>query len=88
MVQPEDIYEPEWVEWFELTPEERCAESSKFWQFYLEAGGSLDPDPDPQSPLFLLGEVRASDGGTKSPRFLREEIRSLWRENMRRRTGR
>jgi hypothetical protein len=23
MVEPEDLYEPEWVEWFRLTPEER-----------------------------------------------------------------
>jgi hypothetical protein len=53
MVQPEDIYEPEWVEWFKLTPQERWAESSKLWEFYLAVGGSLDPEPDPQSPFFF-----------------------------------
>ena len=64
MVQPEDIYEPEWVEWFRMTPEERWAESSKLWQFYLQAGGSLDPDPDPQSPFFFPEDYSpgAADG--------------------------
>ena len=26
-------------------------ESMKLWQFYLQAGGSLDPEPDTQSPF-------------------------------------
>jgi hypothetical protein len=53
MVRPEDIYEPEWVEWFRMTPEQVWSESSKLWEFYLAAGGSLNPEPDPQSPFFF-----------------------------------
>lgn len=40
-----------WREWYRLTPLERMQESMKLWQFYLDAGGSLDPEPDSQSPF-------------------------------------
>jgi hypothetical protein len=40
-----------WTEWYRLTPLERMQESTKLWRFYLEAGGSLDPEPDSQSPF-------------------------------------
>ncbi len=40
-----------WMEWYHLTPLERWYESMKLWQFYLQAGGSLDPEPDSQSPF-------------------------------------
>ena len=40
-----------WKEWYRLTPLERMQESTKLWQFYLQAGGSLDPEPDSQSPF-------------------------------------
>ena len=40
-----------WKEWYRLTPLERMRESMKLWQFYLAAGGSLDPEPDSQSPF-------------------------------------
>ena len=40
-----------WPEWYAMTPLERWHESAKLWQFYLEAGGSLDPEPDSQSPF-------------------------------------
>ncbi len=40
-----------WKEWYRLTPLERMSESMKLWRFYLEAGGSLDPEPDSQSPF-------------------------------------
>jgi hypothetical protein len=43
--------EDSWLEWYRLTPLERWRETSKLWQFYLEVGGSLDPEPDPQSPF-------------------------------------
>jgi hypothetical protein len=44
--------EPEWLEWFALTPQQRWAESEKLWAHYLEIGGRLDPEPDTQSPFF------------------------------------
>jgi hypothetical protein len=34
-----------------LTPAERWRESRKLWSFFLNAGGSLDPGPDSQSPF-------------------------------------
>jgi hypothetical protein len=40
-----------WKEWYRLTPIERMHESMKLWRFYLDAGGSLDPEPDSQSPF-------------------------------------
>ena len=48
----EDLYEPEWVDWFRMTPQERWEESAKLWHHYVAMGGSLDPEPDPQSPFY------------------------------------
>ncbi len=72
MVQPEDLYEPEWVAWFALTPQERMAESAKLWEQYLAMGGSLDPDPDPQSPFFFPEDYEPSPpDGRAGVRILR-----------------
>jgi len=60
------IIEDEWLEWYRLTPEERWRENQKLWLFYLSSGGSLDTEPDSQSPydaLYSPGESVA-DGGT------------------------
>jgi hypothetical protein len=55
----------EWQEWFRLTPLERWHETSKLWAQYLAQGGSLDPEPDSQSPFDFpeLRGTRAVDGG-------------------------
>lgn len=42
----------EWMEWYRLTPEERWRESGRLWDTYLMLGGSLDDEPDTQSPFF------------------------------------
>jgi len=60
MVELEDIVGGEWAEWYRLTPLERWHESQKLWTHYLEMGGSLDPEPDSQSPFY--------DGRSSSPR--------------------
>ena len=52
MVQPEQLVEAEWAEWYRLTPGERWLESEKLWEAFLMLGGSLDPEPDTQSPFF------------------------------------
>src|SRR5437870_6971276 len=52
MIQPEELVGGEWAEWYRLTPLERWLESEKLWQAYLALGGSLDPEPDTQSPFF------------------------------------
>jgi hypothetical protein len=44
-------HEDSWIEWYQLTPQQRWEESKKNWQFYLQVGGSLDPEPDSQSPF-------------------------------------
>lgn len=59
MIDFNDIFDPEWLEWCQLTPEQRWEESAKLWQTYLALGGSLDPEPDPQSPFFDADEWRA-----------------------------
>lgn len=61
----EALVGPEWLEWYSLTPQERWAESEKLWQVYLYLGGSLDPEPDTQSPFFDPDEPVAvpADGG-------------------------
>ena len=52
MVEAEELVGGEWAEWYRLTPAERWHESQKLWQTYLALGGSLDPEPDTQSPFF------------------------------------
>jgi len=52
MVTAEDVAGPEWADWYRLTPEQRLRESEKLWRNYLALGGSLDPEPDTQSPFF------------------------------------
>jgi hypothetical protein len=66
MIRPEDLVGEEWAEWYRLTPVQRWSESQKLWETYLALGGSLDPEPDTQSPFFDPSEPgsRPVDGGT------------------------
>jgi len=50
--------EDEWEEWRKLTAEQRFLESMKLWETYLALGGSLEPEPDTQSPFFDPEEWR------------------------------
>lgn len=43
--------EDSWREWYRMAPLERWHESMKLWQWYLQVGGTLDPEPDTQSPF-------------------------------------
>lgn len=54
----EELVGSEWAEWYMMTPQERWAETEKLWATYLELGGSLDPEPDTQSPFFDEDEWR------------------------------
>ena len=56
----EELVGPEWAEWYSLTPQQRWSESMKMWNVYLALGGSLDPEPDSQSPFFDGEEWRTS----------------------------
>ena len=51
MATEEDGFIDEADEWAAMTPQQRWAESAKLWEFYLSMGGSLDPEPDSQSPF-------------------------------------
>lgn len=42
----------EWLDWYSLTPRERMEHSGKLWETFLALGGSLEPEPDTQSPFF------------------------------------
>ena len=54
----------EWQEWYRLSPLDRWQESMRLWQQYLAQGGSLDPEPDSQSPFDFpeLWGARPVDG--------------------------
>lgn len=58
------LSDDEWDEWYRLTPQDRWRQTQKLWAFYLEAGGSLDPEPDSQSPFNAAFTQRSapSDG--------------------------
>lgn len=51
VIEPEDIVSGEWADWYRLTPLERLREVETLWAHYLSVGGSLDPEPDTQSPF-------------------------------------
>ena len=44
--------EDQWLEWYKLGPQERWLRSQELWDTYLYLGGSLEPEPDTQSPFF------------------------------------
>ena len=71
-IRAEDLVGAEWAEWYRLTPEERFHESMKLWDTYLALGGSLDPEPDTQSPFFDPDEWRENAShGRSGVRVLR-----------------
>ncbi len=42
------LADEEWAKWHALTPGQRWRDTEKLWTFYLDAGGSLDREPDTQ----------------------------------------
>ena len=62
----------EQAEWAKLTPQERYIESCKLWSTYLALGGSLDPEPDSQSPFnFPEFECAVPADGRSGVHFVR-----------------
>ena len=62
----------EQAEWARLTPQERYIESCKLWSTYLALGGSLDPEPDSQSPFnFPELECAVPADGRSGVHFIR-----------------
>ena len=62
----DDWLDPEWEDWYRLTPLERWEESQRLREFFLLMGGSLDAEPDSQSPFdaFLTPGPIPADGRT------------------------
>jgi hypothetical protein len=68
----EAICEPEWLDWYRLTPQERWAESMKLWDLYRTLGGSLEPEVDSQSPFYFPEDRRSLPADQKpGARFIR-----------------
>lgn len=59
VIEPETVVDGEWIEWYRLSPLERWHETANLWIHYLQIGGTLDPEPDPESPFY--------DGAKPSP---------------------
>src|SRR5262249_19428310 len=51
--------DPEVLEWWAMTPAQRFAESARLWATYSALGGSLEPEPDWQSPFYFAETPRA-----------------------------
>ena len=64
--------EEELFDWYSLSPSERWKESRKLWDFYISMGGSLDPEPDTQSPFYsAVRKSETSSHGRSGLRVLR-----------------
>ena len=61
--------------WLELTPGQRLLETSKLWRLYLSLGGSLDPEPDPQSPFYFK---ETSKEKSKENYWAKKKDRAYW----------
>lgn len=48
----------EWLDWYRLSPVERWKQSEELLEHFLSFGGSLEPEPDSQSPFFNENEWR------------------------------
>ena len=54
----ESLLESEQLYWLSLSMNERLAALDGIFQDYQRMGGSLDPDPDPQSPFWSREELK------------------------------
>jgi hypothetical protein len=61
-----EVCEPEWLDWYRLTPQERWRESMKLWETFRLLGGSLDPEPDYQSPFYFPEDRRSTPAQERS----------------------
>ena len=51
----DELENEEWLEWYRMTPQERWRETERLWETYLLLGGSLEDEPDTQSPFHDAG---------------------------------
>ena len=52
MITVEDLCEPEWADWYRMTPQQRWIESQRLLAQFLAFRGTLEPQPDSQSPFY------------------------------------
>lgn len=52
MIDIEEFCGPECAEWYMMTPQERWDATETLWSVYRMLGGSLEPEPGPDSPFF------------------------------------
>jgi hypothetical protein len=55
----EDAISGEWLDWYLMTARERWRESGRLWHTFISLGGSLEREPDTDSPFFDAEEWRA-----------------------------
>lgn len=62
----ETTLDPEVLDWYRTSPARRFEESLRLWANFRALGGSLDPEPDSQSPFdaFYRRRPRPVDGRT------------------------
>jgi hypothetical protein len=62
----------EWIDWYQLSPQQRWQETTRLWQTFHILGGTLDPEPDTESPFFDAKSWRAKPAhGRAGMRVLR-----------------
>ena len=49
-----EMIDYEVLEWCKMSPVERFVESQKLWEVFVLLGGRYDPEPDTQSPFYIL----------------------------------
>jgi hypothetical protein len=68
----EACVEEEVLEWYRMSPQERWAESMRLWDTFYLLGGTLEPEPDSQSPFHdALARGRGSPDGRPGLRAVR-----------------
>jgi hypothetical protein len=72
----ESLVEDELLEWYLMTPQERWAESQRLWETFTLLGGSLEPEPDSQSPFDVPG------GRGRGPAHGRPGVHSIRRSGV------
>jgi hypothetical protein len=56
----ERCVDPEVLDWYRLSPQERWTESMRLWDTFRLLGGKLEPESDTQSPF---DDARTRRGG-------------------------
>jgi hypothetical protein len=56
----EQSVDPEVLDWYRLSPQERWTQSMRLWDTFQLLGGQLEPESDSQSPFYDAGARRGS----------------------------